>query len=137
MIPTILDELSTEAVGAFADQLRIHQSLWPHLKIVGVVGTMTDNSTVSATRPLSDVEVDALAAGRRQLARALQTAANPLREASFLPTDCFIPDRVDLSRAAGHRIAYASPSRAEALQVIREAFDRLGDEIDRRIAGRS
>lgn len=134
LIPTILDDLSTEAVGAFADQLRVNQILWPHLKIAGVVGTMTQYSTVSETRQLSDVEVDALASGRRQLAAALQTAAAPLRDASFLPIECFIPDRMDLSRSAGHRIAYASPGNSDGLRVIREAFDRLGDEIDRRIA---
>jgi len=137
LIPTVLDELSTEAVGAFADQLRIHQKLWPSLKIVGVVGTMTTNSTLSPTRPLIDVEVDSLAAGRRQLAAALQTASAPLRDASFLPIECFIPDKLELSRAAGHRIAYASPSGSDAAVMVREAFDRLGDEIDRRIAARS
>lgn len=137
LIPTVLDELSTEAVAAFADQLRLHQPLWPHLKIAGVVGTMTDHATVGTTRPLGDVEVDALAAGRLQLNLALQTAAAPLRVASFLPVDCFIPDRMELSRAAGHRIAYASSSQADTFRKVREAFDRLGDEIDRRIAGRS
>jgi cellulose biosynthesis protein BcsQ len=137
LIPTILDELSSEAVGAFADQLRINQSLWPRLKILGVVGTMTNNLTVGTARPLADVEVDALAAGRRQLAQGLGSAADPLRDASFLPVDCFIPDRMELSRAAGHRIAYASQSNAAPIQAIREAFDRLGDEIDRRIAERS
>lgn len=137
LIPTILDDLSTEAVGAFADQLRVNQTLWPHLRVVGVVGAMTQFSTVSETRSLADVEVDALASGRRQLAAALQTAEAPLREASFLPIECFIPDRMDLSRSAGHRIAYASPGNNDALRVIREAFDRLGDEIDRRIAERS
>lgn len=136
LIPTILDDLSTEAVGAFADQLRIHQSLWPHLRIAGVVGTMTAFSTVNTSRQLADVEVDALASGRRQLQLALQTASAPLREASYLPTECFIPDRMELSRAAGHRIAYAGQGQSEALRAVREAFDRLGDELDRRIAAR-
>jgi chromosome partitioning protein len=133
LIPTVLDDLSTEAVGAFADQLRLHQSLWPHLKIIGAVGTMTTNSTMSPERPLTDVEVDALAAGRRSLALALKEAASPLRDTSFLPIECFIPDRTELGRAAGHRIVYASDSKAEPIQVVREAFDRLGNEIDRRL----
>lgn len=137
LIPTVLDDLSTEAVGAFADQLRVHQSLWPHLKIIGAVGTMTTNSTMSPQRPLTDVEVDALAAGRVALAEALKEAAPPLREATFLPIECFIPDRTELGRAAGHRIVYASESKAEPIQDIREAFDRLGEEIDRRIAGQA
>lgn len=138
LIPTVLDDLSTEAVGAFADQLRLHQVLWPHLKIVGVVGTMTQNSPLAGgvlrDRPLSDVEVDAQAAGRVALEQALQSAEPPLRGASFLPIECFIPDRSELGRSAGHRIVYASDSRAAPIEVIREAFDKLGDEVDRRIA---
>lgn len=137
LIPTVLDDLSTEAVGAFADQLRIHQSLWPHLKIVGVVGTMTGRNPLQngelRETPLTDVEVDALAAGRQSLIIALQTASAPLRDASFLPTECFIPDKTELGRAAGHRIVYASSSRAAVFEAIRESFDRLGDEIDRRL----
>lgn len=137
LIPTVLDDLSTEAVGAFADQLRIHQVLWPHLKIVGVVGTMTARSTVQdgelKETPLLEVEVDALAAGRLALAEALSTAQPPLRNASFLPEQCFIPEKVELGRAAGHRIVYASSSNAAIYEQIRSVFDRLGDEIDRRL----
>jgi len=137
LIPTVLDDLSSEAVAAFAEQLKLHQTLWPHLKIVGVVGTMTETVTVVDGRlrdnPLNAVEVDARAAGRLALQQALQTAELPLRETSYFPEECFIPDRAELSRAAGHRIVYASPSRAAEIRVIREAFDRLGDEIDRRL----
>ena len=138
LIPTVLDDLSTEAVGAFADQLRIHQALWPNLKIVGVVGTMTDKSPLDEGKlreqPLSDVEVDALAAGRAALTAALQTASAPLRDATFMPIKCFIPDKLELGRAAGHRIVYASTSQAAPFKVIREAFDQLGNEIDRRLS---
>ncbi len=137
LIPTVMDDLSTEAVGAFADQLRVHQTLWPNLKIVGVVGTMTSFMTVVDGRlrdqPLNDVEVDAHASGRLSLDQALQTAAFPLRDASFLPVKAFIPDKRQLSRASGHGIVYANPGQAEPFQEIREAFDRLGDEIDSRL----
>jgi chromosome partitioning protein len=137
LIPTVLDDLSTEAVGAFADQLRVHQPLWPHLKIVGVVGTMTTYTTVVdgelRDNALNDVEVDAHAAGRIALEQALLTADFPLRNASYMPVEAFIPDKRELSRASGHRIVYGSPSRAGSFQEIREAFDRLGDEIDRRL----
>ena len=137
LIPTVLDDLSTEAVGAFADQLRVHQSLWPNLKIVGVVGTMTTFTTVVdgelRDNALNDVEVDAHAAGRVALEQALLTAEVPLRNASYLPVEAFIPDKRELSRASGHRIVYASKSQAAPFQDIREAFDRLGDEIDSRL----
>lgn len=137
LIPTVLDDLSTEAVGAFADQLRIHQPLWPQLKIVGVVGTMTSYSplqnSVLRDVPLTDIEVDALAAGRAALNLALETASAPLRDATFMPTECFIPEKSELGRSAGHRIVYASASRAAPFEAIRESFDRLGDEVDRRL----
>jgi len=140
LIPTVLDELSTEAVAAFAEQLKIHQELWPRLKLVGVVGTMTAVSPVTPTgelreRPLTDVEVDALASGRITLKEALSTANTSLRDGTFMPIEAFIPDKTELSRAAGHRIVYASPSQVQAFRDVRDAFDRLGDEIDRRIAG--
>lgn len=132
LIPTVLDDLSAEAVGSFADQLRIHQELWPHLRIAGVVGTMIDHMPVG-DRPLVDVEVDALAAGRLALEAALERAAAPLRQATFLPVDCFIPDKSELSKGAGHRIVYANPGQNANILAVRAIFDRLGDELDRRI----
>jgi len=129
----VLDDLSAEAVGSFADQLRLHQELWPHLKIVGVVGTMTAHMP-TGDRPLADVEVDALAAGRLALEEALKTAASPLRHASFWPIDCFIPDKAELSKGAGHRIVYANLGQSANMLAVRAIFDRLGDELDRRIA---
>jgi cellulose biosynthesis protein BcsQ len=138
LIPTVLDQLSAQAVGSFADQLRVGQCLWPYLQIVGVVGTMLDNnpvrSGVAAEGALKEYEVEALVMARDTLQLALETAANPLRETSVLPTECFIPQKTELGRSAGNRIAYAVEGRAPAIVEIRDCFDRLGDEIDRRIA---
>jgi chromosome partitioning protein len=137
LIPTVLDELSAEAVAAFADQLRVGQSLWPHLRIVGVLGTMTELNTVRdgklKEKPLNGYENDAYILARDLLARALRTAKAPLRDASMLPIECFIPDKAVLGRAAGRGIAYASPENSLAHTEIRDAFDRLAFEIDRRI----
>jgi chromosome partitioning protein len=41
LIPTVLDPTSAKAVGYFGTQLKRHEKLWPHLKVVGVLGTMT------------------------------------------------------------------------------------------------
>lgn len=137
LIPTVLDELSAEAVGAFANQLRINQKLWPQLKILGALGTMTALNTgragADASNRLKDYEVDALVAVRDALVDALQTAEMPLRDATPLPEICFIPNKDNLSREAGNRIAYAHPSQSAAFCELREAFDRLGDEIDLRV----
>lgn len=138
LIPTVLDDMSTEAVAAFANQLRVNQSLWPHLRLLGAVGTMTTYNTapggVLREDALTEFELDALIAARDAVQLALQTAHKPLVDPGVFPIDCFIPSKAELGRAAGHRIAYASAAHTSALKDIRDAFDRLGDEIDRRIA---
>lgn len=138
LIPTVLDDMSSEAVAAFADQLRVNQTLWPHLRLLGAVGTMTTYSTapegVLKEDALTAFELDALISARDTMQVALQTAQKPLTNAGVFPIDCFIPNKAELGRAAGHRIAYASSSNAAPFKDIRDAFDRLGDEIDRRIA---
>ena len=70
-------------------------------------------------------------AGRRSQATK-RCLASPV-----LPIECFIPQKTELGRAAGDRIAYAAKgtgSSVAPLTDIRGAFDRLGDEIDKRIA---
>lgn len=138
LIPTVLDEMSAEAVSAFANQLRVHQAIWPHLRIVGVVGTMTDSNTVKdevlKDEPLKDFEALSLVSVRDALTVALEDASRPLRDASLLPLECFIPSKAELGRLAGHGIAYAASGNTPVLKEIRQSFDRLGDEIDRRIA---
>jgi cellulose biosynthesis protein BcsQ len=138
VIPTVLDQLSAEAVGAFADQLRINQEIWPHLRIAGVVGTMTDNATVKdgvlKDDPLKDYEGLALSNVRDALKSAVEAARPPLNDASVFPIECFIPNKPELGRLAARGIAYANPGKTAVLAELRECFDRLGDEIDRRIA---
>jgi cellulose biosynthesis protein BcsQ len=137
LIPTVLDGLSAEAVGAFADQLAVNQDLWPHLKIVGTVGTMTAMDTgregTDESDRLTEFEADALRSVQDTLKQALLTARPPLRDASSLPVRCFIPSKNELAREAGNRIAYALPGHAQVIESIRAAFDRLGDAIDSRL----
>jgi chromosome partitioning protein len=141
LIPTVLDDLSAEAVGAFANQLRVNQPIWPHLRLLGAVGTMTTFNPapegVLKVNGLIEFELDALVSARDGLGEALRTADKPLLNTGFLPIECFIPNKAELGRAAGHRIAYASPASTPPFREIREAFDRLGDEIDRRIQART
>jgi cellulose biosynthesis protein BcsQ len=43
LIPTVLDPLSADdPVGYFGHQLKAHQELWPQLKVMGVIGTLTN-----------------------------------------------------------------------------------------------
>jgi cellulose biosynthesis protein BcsQ len=144
LIPTVLDAVSAEGAGGFVDQLTTNQDIWPHLRLLGVVGTMTDLLTcvgdVLRPSPLKDFEVEACVTANDTCRAALDLARKPLRDAfssPIFPPECFIPQKLELSRAAGDRIAYASKgtsSNATALAEIRGAYDRLGDEIDLRLA---
>lgn len=139
LIPTVLDDMSAEAVGAFANQLSVNQDIWPKLQLLGAVGTMTTFNTapngILNDGALNQFESEAFVSVRDTLKEALRSARKPLRDhPGVFPIDCFIPSKAELGRAAGHRIAYASSANTPALRDIRDAFDRLGDEIDRRIA---
>ena len=130
LIPTILDVLSTDAVGFFGRQLQAHEELWPHLKVLGVVGTMTDRRREGAERK------DLTTAGDR-LRAALEGTKRNLRHVQARGTAFEFPyessafERASLSRAAGHGIAYASPVARDRNEA-HEVFDPLGMEIQRR-----
>jgi hypothetical protein len=98
---------------------------------------MTDENPVRDGKlkdePLSIPENDGLFQARELLKRALDTAKPPLKGASVLPTECFTPDKRVLGRAAGHNIAYAATANAAAILEVKEAYDRLAFELDRRL----
>ncbi|MFN3867729.1 MAG: ParA family protein [Hyphomicrobiaceae bacterium] len=138
LIPSILDKTSAVAVGTFADQLVNHEELWPHLQVIGALGTMASQNPFDAEgqprdRPLSDTEADAYIAMRDTLRAALERSRTRLKLGSILPEACLIPDKAEIGRAAGNVIAYAQTGSARPVLEIRAIFDRLGDEIDRRL----
>ncbi len=142
LVPTVLDGLSAEASGGFVDQLVTNQIIWPHLRLLGVFANMTSSLTVGAAGEpadgrLRDYEADARQAADDAVSLALDGANLPLRhsqEAPLFPLECFIPDKSELGRAAGQGIAYRVSGGSQPTQDLSRAFDRLGDEIDRRIA---
>jgi cellulose biosynthesis protein BcsQ len=142
LIPTVLDGLSAEATGGFVDQLTTNQSLWPHLKLIGVFGNMTNEATSDfegnqRESALADYEADARQAAVDAVRAALENGSAVLRESQpdpVFPVECFIPQKAELGRAAGDRIGYRTTGGSPAIQQISRAFDRLGDEIDRRIS---
>ena len=103
LIPTVLDQLSGEAVGSFVDQIISHSKLWPHLKIIGVVGSMTKFGQNKNLLPFEQE-------GIRRIELALEQTrdAHALRgpATALLPRSTFIPDINTLARAAGNRIGY-------------------------------
>lgn len=145
LIPTVLDELSAEAAAGFVNQLVVNKALWPQLRLLGVVANMTEKLTAEAdgTRKdgaLSDFEGDALRLVSDAVSVALTDADAVLRErqsAPLFPVETFIPSKAELGRAAGRGIAYRSEGGSSATGQLSRAFDRLGDEIDRRISAAS
>jgi chromosome partitioning protein len=145
LVPTVLDGLSAEAAGGFVDQLKVNQKLWPHLRLLGVFGNMTNSLTAELDGSiidgrLSDYEEEARRTVDDAVKQALQGAALPLRPTAIdivLPLNCFIPQKRELGNAAGNRIVYRLAGGSEAVQQVSRAFDRLGDEIDRRISATS
>lgn len=130
LIPTILDPLSADAVGYFGRQLKAHDALWPHLKIMGVVGTMTD-------RRRADPETRALTTSGDRLRSAVEGSASSLRHIHQkglrfeLPYECSVFERASLARAAGQGIAYVASATRDRDEA-REVFDPLGKEIEKR-----
>ena len=138
IIPTILDKLSAEAVGTFAQQINTHRELWPHLTVIGAFGTMTemvqiDTSGDAIEGNLRQFENDAISSVNDALRAAFAGAPLALANARALPFECFTPNKVELATNAGKSIAYAVPGNALVQHQIRASFDRLGDEIDGRI----
>jgi chromosome partitioning protein len=124
LIPTVLDQLSGEAVGSFVEQLIVHSQLWPCLKVIGVVGSMTE---YGQDKRLLDYENDGLVAIRQALEQKKDAHGLKGPATTVLPRHCYIPDIRELGRAAGSRIGYLSP-KSEA-DHIRKMFDQLGATI--------
>ena len=85
---------------------------------------------------LREYEADALTSLRDAVSEALGPAGVQLRRFQaepVFPETCFIPNRIELGSQAGERIAYRSDGGSLPTQQVSRAFDRLGDEIDRRI----
>ncbi len=142
LVPTILDGLSVEATGGFLNQLATNQPIWPHLQLLGVFGNMTqrlatESEGVEQESRLLEYEADQLRTLDDTITEALRMATPPMRApanaALTFPLNCFIPEKAELGRAAGERIAYRRSGGSLATQQLSRAFDRLGDEIDRRI----
>lgn len=116
IIPTILDRLSTQAVGRFIEQIRDlrNENLCPYLKRVTVVGTMVD---LNRTTDKSEYEF---------LELALKRYSDLV---DLVPFELSVLERAPLAKKAGHEIAYLVDSNAAEHQAIRKMFDDLGDHL--------
>jgi len=131
LIPTILDPLSADAVGYFGRQLKAHEVLWPQLKVMGVIGTLTNSHQSTEEKPV-------LRGAGDQLRVALEGTSGRLpyvmsRNTTFeFPYECSIRKSIPVARAAVQGVPYVSIGNNNAGRVVRAMFDKFGQEVDRR-----
>jgi chromosome partitioning protein len=127
LIPTILDDLSADAVKNFGEQLVLHERLWPNLRILGVLGTMTGRTDDGRDVSKDGYETTILRTTTDKLKDELNKAKGPLKAVEELPYKFSIPQRAPLARATGQGIPYP---RVGQVQLM---FDRLAEEIEQRM----
>ena len=132
LIPTILDPLSSDdPVGYFGHQLKAHQELWPQLKVMGVIGTLTQLQFRGQEEP-------ALIGAGDRLRTALEGANGCLRYVETkntcfeFPYDCSVKKSAPLARAAGQGVPYVAIGDDGMARIVRTMFDKFGREVDRR-----
>ena len=130
IIPTVLDQLSGEAVGSFVEQAIFHAKIWPHLKILGVVGSMTE---WGQDRDLQDYEQAGMVTIQQALEQKKDQYALRGHATRLFPRSSFIPELKELGRAAGTRIGYLSVGRTAneraATDKVRAVFDSFGEAV--------
>jgi chromosome partitioning protein len=127
LIPTILDDLSADAVKNFGEQLALHERLWPNLRILGVLGTMTSRTDDGRDIGKDGYETRILRTTTDKLQDELRKARGPLGAVEILPYEFSIPERIPLVRATGQGIPYPQVGQVQVM------FDRLAEEIEQRM----
>ena len=115
-IPTVLDNLSAETVGAFAKKIHdMRGHVLPRLNVAGIIGTMVPSKNLSAKTE----DAAKLAEGK---------AREELGGQGYFMWDAFLVKSTAISNTTDEGIAYLKNSTA------RNLFDPIGDEIERRTA---
>jgi cellulose biosynthesis protein BcsQ len=122
LIPTLLDNLSAPAASYFARQLaRMRPSLFPHLKLVGVVPSITVKST-----GLNDREAKVANDIEAEMTDIWPASGRPAGKSVVMGTQ-FIPRTGPIGDAAGLGIAFFRNNGAQSI------FSRLGAEVEERL----
>lgn len=123
LVPTILDDLSSEAVARYLSQIKTHKfgpngdrerAICPHLVPIGVVATMIPANVTKLEGPIKVLS---------------QTIVEADIGTELLPESCFIRQRAPYRECAGDIIAYAKATEAEPYVKLRAEIDQLGDAI--------
>ena len=140
LIPTILDGLSGDAVATFVNELEglKEADLCPHLRVLGVVGSMTSSNIGRRLEdnpdddpPLSVAERQGIAALNSALERIQRERRLSSPPAKLLPPSTYIQKLAVIANNAGETVVYAAGNEA-----VKEMFERLGREVQLRLAER-
>lgn len=125
LIPTILDNLSGQAVGSFCEQIETHRQLWPHLKTIGVVGSKAHfrNSELIATERDALISIEQAIRQVQNRHNLRQPPAELLPESTYLKQDGLFQD------AAGNSIVFSAASNSADHEVLRNMVRSLGRTI--------
>jgi chromosome partitioning protein len=130
LVPTVLDNSSAIAVRYFARQLRRHEILWPKLRVVGILGMMSQghNHEPGALKVAADGMADNLRGTQTELAYL-----DKLRISFAIPYELSVPDRAIIGKTGDSGIAYLCLGENAPGREVREVFDKLATELERRM----
>lgn len=133
LVPSILDKSSSTAVGYFGRQLARHAELWPKLRVVGILGTMIEGHKDEAghLKSAADALRDALRTNSK-VPNQLDYL-DTLRKPAAIPYELSVPQRVGLARASETGIGYNCLGNNSEGKAVRQVFDALAEELDRRM----
>lgn len=122
LIPTVLDQMSAEAVIYFSrDISAMKQNLFPHLKLAGVIPTLTWRENELSPREAEVIE------RLNAAVRPYWGGNNSVLEEAFVPRTTAIGD------ISGQGVGYVSGVTAKHTQKVRAIFDRVGKAVTKRI----
>ncbi len=130
LIPTILDEMSSIGVGYFGRQLRRHDEIWPHLKVLGVFGSMAggERHEQGALRSAGDALRKSLEKSRKSL-YAVEASGVDFE----FPYQLSIPQWAAFGRTTRRGISYCALGQNDEGRNLRKVYDALADEIEKRM----
>jgi cellulose biosynthesis protein BcsQ len=132
LIPTVLDPLSADdPVGYFGRQLKAHEELWPQLKVMGIIGTLTNSHQRAQEEPVLKAAGDRLRSaleGTNGRLRYMESAGTRFE----FPYERSIRKSTPMARAASFGVPYVSIGDNNTGRLVREMFDNFGKEVERR-----
>jgi hypothetical protein len=137
LIPTIMDPMSANTVRYFSEQLRLHESLWPELKVAGVLGSMRQahNGQEVFLKTAADGLWSNISKSQRRLAAIVGGKSEPI----VFPLELAVPDRKVIGQTEGDAddetkgIAYIRLGDNAQGRAVRGVFDNVALELLRRI----